>query len=76
MLSTPVRAIGVLILTWGAVVASAQPLFPEFRRPPEGREKLPTLPSVLVDQDGHPIADPGAWRDARAHLRRRWVAAK
>jgi dienelactone hydrolase len=59
-------------LASGALAASAQPLFYELRQPPEGREKLPTLPPVLVQQDGRPVADPAAWKDARAHLRRRW----
>src|SRR3954470_21340316 len=46
--------------------------FSQFRRPPDGREKLPTIPSVLIDDKGKPVTDPVAWKGAREHLLRQW----
>src|SRR5687767_12598451 len=46
--------------------------YAEFRRPPEGRERLPVLPPVAADGAGKPLTTPQAWRPQREALARRW----
>src|SRR5688500_18564132 len=70
--ATRLGAVLIALLARASLLLAAEPAFPEFRRPPEGRDKLPVLPAVAVDEAGKPITTREGWAAARGRLLERW----